>query len=271
MFEEDTAVWSTSMKTLRFRNWQAGRKKGQPLVRLDSEETEFSLRPGIWLLAAPNGFGKSTFMQSLAGVIRPQGGAAEWAGSDSADVALHVEEQVLAISEYLSFPKFVYPAEWMSYVSRRDDFSADPKWVEGFRVKELLGRFLGRMSQGERRKMTWLAADASPAEILLMDEPLDGLDLLAIDTAKRMLRHWKETGKTVILAAHQLLEVVDLADDILLITEGRLRPLSQVYQESSSDELKSGALKALGVSPEALQRWILDFYSDSLSGQPPGA
>lgn len=200
------------MKTLSFDNLIIGRNAQTPLISLDSEKDGLVFEPGIHLIVAPNGRGKSTLFQTLSGILSPLEGRVRLG-----DRPLDSEKEVLYISEYLSFPKFIYPNEWIDFTCPSEEKFNASKFVEtihGFRLEEKMKHYLGRMSQGERRKITWLAALHSSQPIVLLDEPFDGLDLFAYRSAVEALRKLKSQGKWVILVSHQFssfLREVDFA------------------------------------------------------------
>ncbi len=233
------------MKTLSFRDLSVGWKKSEPLVRVDTARDGISLPSGVHLIVAPNGLGKTTFLQTLAGVRPALGGEAFLDGGPIAS-----NRNVLYVSEYLAFPKFIYPEEWIEFVARSAPAADVPEWVRKFRLEALMSRFLGRMSQGERRKVTWLAAHSSPKPIILMDEPLDGLDILAIRAARELLDTWRKQGRIVLLVAHQVFDLLDLVDDVHLIHDQKLKRLESVEQE----------IDAAGTRPEKLREVIEHLY-----------
>ena len=227
------------MKTLSFHEYRVGHPDGRELLGLDSRRDSISFRSGLNLVVAPNGFGKSTLFRSLAGMIQPLGGTARLDGEK-----LRPERDVLYVSEYLAFPKFVTPMEWIGFASGRSP-EKGAEWLEKFRIAPGTDRYLGRMSQGERRKTTWIAAHLSGRPIILMDEPLDGLDLRATETARELLSEWIAEGRMVGVIAHQPAEVLDLAEAIFAIRDHRLVPM------------ESGT----GWTAESLRSSLLSFYS----------
>lgn len=236
------------MKTLSFLDLQIGRKKNQLLLHLNSAAESIQLEPGLNLLAAPNGYGKTTFMQTLAGVVPPLKGESHWGLN-----LLHSEVEVQYISEYLTFPKFIYPSEWIEFMAGKkyDELSKELEpWIHGFSLQKPFQKYMGFLSQGERRKVTWLGAHASQKPILLMDEPLDGLDLLAIKTARDLLKTWKSQGRLIVVVAHQMSEILDLADQIYLIRNQKLKKWSE--------EIKTDFK---GISAEVFRQKMLEFYS----------
>jgi ABC-type multidrug transport system ATPase subunit len=237
------------MKTLCFHEYKTGRG---PRVLLDTDTQRDGIRlvSGLNLVVAPNGYGKSTFLQTLGGLIRPIGGRASLEENGNVQ-PYQPSEHALLISEYLTFPKFIFPHEWIEFMAgqRSDPSRLEPHW-EALRLTALRNQFLGRMSQGERRKVTWLAAHASNRPVILMDEPLDGLDLLAIDAARALLKSWEREGKIILLIAHQVSEVFDLSKQTLLFDSGRLKSWENVSGKTAEQ-----------VSTESFRKWTHDYYS----------
>lgn len=235
------------MKTLSFHDLKVGRPN-QNLLNMDTASQGISFQAGLNLIVAPNGYGKTTLLQTLAGVLKPQSGAFK-----IDDRTVRPEEDALYVSEYLSFPKFIKSSEWIEFI-------ADQPWgsaiegqlqlkVKGFRLEDKMQNFLGRLSQGERRKVTWLGAFCSKKPILLLDEPLDGLDLLSIECARQILREWKAQGKIVCLIAHQISELLDLSDQVFLIKDQKLIDWKTVNPTAASQ-----------LPVEKFRTSVLEFY-----------
>jgi ABC-type multidrug transport system ATPase subunit len=236
------------MKTISFRNLEIGRPSQAPLLLLDTEHDGICLKPGLNLLVAPNGYGKTTFLQTLAGVVKPKRGAALWQTGQ-----LNAEQDLVYVSEYLTFPKFIYPSEWIEFASGRTwkgslEEELSP-WIDEFGIRPLLGKFLGRMSQGERRKVTWLGAHAANRAIALLDEPLDGLDLFGIRAARNLLGLWRKQERVVCVVAHQVGELLDLADAIYLIRGGKLVPWQSAFNQP-----------AASLGSDEFRKRIVEFY-----------
>lgn len=242
------------MKTLSFRELKVGRSAHQVLLDLDTEKDGLRLPSGLNLIVAPNGYGKTTFLQTIGGVLPAAGGKIRLE-----DGFLQPERDVLYVSEYLTFPKFIYPSEWLEYMSHRawkSELEGETiPWIEAFGLEKKMGSFLGRMSQGERRKITWLGANSSPKPILLLDEPLDGLDLLGIRAARRMLEDWRKQGRILLVVAHQVGELLDLADQVLLIRDQKLLPWEKAFSGSKS------AASPSRLSAQEFRQALIDFYS----------
>lgn len=243
------------MKTLCFHEFKAGRGN-QVLLDIDTHRDGIALKPGLNLIVAPNGYGKSTLLQSIAGVLKPLGGRMSLAESNpNRETPFDPARDALMISEYLTFPKFILPDEWIEFaagVQPATDALA-PHWA-AFRLESLREKYLGRMSQGERRKVTWLAAHASNRSVLLLDEPLDGLDLLAIEAARKMLREWENQGRIVCMIAHQISEVFELSKQTLIFSKGRLKTWEELTGKSAQD-----------VSSDDFREWTYRHYTSGES------
>ncbi len=236
------------MKTLSFRDVQIGRVRDRALLSVDTRSGDPALGPGLHLVVAPNGKGKTTLLQSIGGVLPRLRGDFWWG-----DMTLSPQKDVIYVSEYLAFPKFIYPSEWIEFVSgkkfsRHLEGELSP-WVRGLSLEGKLDSYLGRMSQGERRKVTWLAVQASEKGLVLLDEPLDGLDLLAIRAARDLIRDWKKRGRVVIVVAHQVGEMLDLADSVLLIRDQKLLDWRKVGKGEPSQ-----------MDPHRFRAEVLAFY-----------
>ena len=222
------------MKTLSFHNYSIGYKKNEILIELNSQQDEVSFKSGLNLIAAPNGFGKTAFLQTLSGIIPALKGDVVDDGKQ-----LDIEKDILYVSEYLSFPKYIYPQEWVDFLSQKYKKEELKKWVKKFDLEIGFEHFLGKMSQGERRKVTWLAAHFSKKPIILLDEPFDGLDILAIESAREMLNIWKQEERVVIIVGHQVGDFLDLMDEVFFIFDKKFHSMKGLNHANYRNKLLS--------------------------------
>ncbi len=216
------------MKTLSFKNFKVARQS-RLFFDLDTEQDRVSFEPGLHLLLAPNGLGKSTFLQACSGLLADTQGDLFFDGRTVTPAS-----SVFYLSEYLTLPKFITGEEWASSYGE-----ADLKWVNELRLNDVWKKYLGRMSQGERRKIMWLSAHFSKKSILFLDEPLDGLDLRAIDAARGLINAWKAEGRVVLLVAHQTGEIADLATQAWVIENQKWADWSSIFKTPFSGESAS--------------------------------
>ncbi len=189
------------------------------------DELSFSVASGeIAGLLGPNGAGKSTTFLSLAGFLRPEAGTILWNG-----VALgHDRGREIAL---IPETPEVYPAltvwEHLVFVAKSNRLA--PGWEK--RAGEMLERLglggerdtLGRaLSKGMRQKTLIAATLLADAPVLLLDEPMIGLDPQGQRELREMLLALRAAGKAILISTHMLEQAQQLCDRIVIIKEGRL-------------------------------------------------
>ena len=200
-----------------------GRRYGDQVAVRDLSLT---VAPGEILgLVGPNGAGKTTTLRSVAGVLPLQEGRVVVAGHDleaeeaaakSALAWVPDEPQpfdVLTVWEHLEFTASLYGTpDWESKATAL---------LERFELTEKRGALGGELSRGMRQKLAFSCAWLSEPKLVLLDEPLSGLDPRGIRAARKAIRELADTGVGVILSSH-LLELIEaLADRLLILHEGR--------------------------------------------------
>jgi ABC-2 type transport system ATP-binding protein len=171
-------------------------------------------------LIGNNGAGKSTLLKALTGFITIEKGKIECL-SPEAEMALVPEDPVLY--EYLS-PRetldFVLRIFTPKNVSELDDFIQ--AYNDFFDFSRFGEEQTHKLSSGNRKKLSILTAIATGKSILLMDEPMRGLDPASRYFLKRLIKQKKSEGKTVLWSSHELDSVEELCDDITLLHLGHV-------------------------------------------------
>lgn len=175
-------------------------------------------------LVGPNGAGKTTTLRSIVGVLPIQSGRVVVCGHDL------VADEVAAKSRLAWIPDDPQPFDTLTVLEHLR-FSAAlyglRDWRE--RAEALLVRFElvekrdalgGELSRGMRQKLAFCMAWIHEPGLVLMDEPLSGLDPRAIRSAKDEIRRLAQTGTAVVLSSHQLELIQELADRILILDRG---------------------------------------------------
>ena len=229
----------------------------------------------------PNGAGKSTTLRMLLGLVHSDGGSASFDGRRYEDLE-HPSAQVGAVLEEASF----HPGR--SGRNHLRVLAAAGGHPEG-RVDEVLeqvnltgdapDRRVKGYSMGMRQRLAIAAALLGDPEVLILDEPTNGLDPPGIRWMRELLRAQAGRGRAVLVSSHLLAEVAQSVDELVVISHGELRasgPLQQVLGAAegavtrvraadnermaaalrergiSVDQEPSGSLVALGTAPEVV-------------------
>lgn len=119
--------------------------------------------------------------------------------------------------------------------------------VNTLKIKDLLNRSLFALSGGEKQKIACASVSAMEPDVFVLDEPSSNLDIKSIGELKNVLREWKAQGKTIVIAEHRLYYLMDIADRVLYMQNGRIKANLSIsdFRKKSTDELHSLGLRAL--------------------------
>jgi len=188
------------------------------------DNLSFSVEPGrITGFLGPNGAGKTTTLRMLLGLVRPSGGSATIGGQSYH----HLRTPQHVVGAALEATNF-HPGR-----SGRDHLlvMADTAHVDARRVDEMLEMVgipaaarqrAGGYSMGMRQRLALAGALLGDPQVLLLDEPANGLDPEGIRWLRMLLRHLSGQGKTILISSHMLSEVEQTVDDVVIIANGKL-------------------------------------------------
>jgi ABC-2 type transport system ATP-binding protein len=188
----------------------------------------FEARAGEVLgLLGPNGAGKSTTVKILTGLLPLQRGTVEVAGFDIATSPLEVKRRVGYVPESGALYDSLTPDEYFRFISllyRLEPDVVQPRVEELLRMFELDGVRSARMvtfSKGMRQKVLIASALLHAPDVIIFDEPLNGLDANAMLVFKELLRGLAAQGRTILFCSH-LLDIVErLCPRIVIVDKGR--------------------------------------------------
>ncbi len=170
----------------------------------------------------PNGSGKSTTMRVLLGLLRADSGTARLLGGDPWREAAQLHRRLTYVpGDVMLWPNLT-GGEVIDLLARMRggiDEQRRAEMVERFELDPT--KRARTYSKGNRQKVALVAAFASRAELMLLDEPTAGLDPLMEATFQDCVRELKQDGTTILLSSHILAEVEALCDRVSIIREGR--------------------------------------------------
>ena len=201
--------------------------KGRPVVRSVSVRV---LRGEVVALLGPNGAGKTTCFYMITGLITPDNGKITLDGHDISNLPMYRRAR-LGIG-YLPQEMSIFRG-----LSVEDNIRAVLEVVESnasrreMRLEELLGEFsidhLRRspaiaLSGGERRRVEIARALASNPKFILLDEPLAGIDPIAVGDIRNLVAHLKDRGIGVLITDHNVRETLEIVDRAYILHEGKV-------------------------------------------------
>ncbi|MPZ17505.1 MAG: ATP-binding cassette domain-containing protein [Luteitalea sp.] len=196
------------------------------LLALDG--LSFRADPGEILgLLGPNGAGKSTTVRILTGMMKPTAGQARVAGFDVLAEPLAVKQRVGYVPESGALYEALTPDEYLSFVAllyHLEDRVATVRaneLVQLFDLADVRAKRMVELSKGMKQKVLIAAALIHAPDVLVLDEPLTGLDANAALVVKQLLRGLAAQGRTVLFCSHILDVVERVCSRILILDKGR--------------------------------------------------
>jgi ABC-2 type transport system ATP-binding protein len=191
--------------------------------------------PGITGLLGPNGAGKSTFMKLVTGQLKPSQGRLQVLGEPIWDnPALY--HRLGFCPEQDSFYERMTGGEWVAALVRlngygdRDAREAAERALAAVDLSDAAGKKIGAYSKGMRQRVKLAQAIVHDPELLILDEPLSGMDPLGRRRTIRMIRDWARQGKSILVSSHILHEIESMTTNILLINNGRILAEGNIHQ-----------------------------------------
>ncbi len=199
----------------------------------------FSARDGeITGLLGPNGAGKTTTLRMLYTLMRPDRGHVRVDGIDAVQDPLGVRRRLGVLPDARGLYKRLTARENIDYfahlqgVAARDLGERRAKLVKALDMADILPRRTEGFSQGERVKTALARALIHAPKNIILDEPTNGLDVMATRGLRRFMRELKAEGRCVLFSSHIMQEVAQLCDRIVIIARGK------VVADASADELR---------------------------------
>ncbi|MET4677317.1 ATP-binding cassette domain-containing protein [Luteibacter sp. ME-Dv--P-043b] len=189
----------------------------------------FTARDGeITGLLGPNGAGKTTTLRMLYTLMRPDAGQVLVDGMDAYQDALAVRRRLGVLPDARGLYKRLTAAENIDYFGRLHGMSSDllarrrEVLIDALEMRDIADRRTEGFSQGQRVKTAIARALIHDPRNVLLDEPTNGLDVMATRAMRRFMRQLRDEGRCVLFSSHIMQEVAALCDRIVVIAQGRV-------------------------------------------------
>jgi ABC-2 type transport system ATP-binding protein len=197
----------------------------------------FQLEQGtITALLGGNGAGKTTTVSMLMGLVLPTSGEARVLGADMARERHRVLHRMNFESPYAEVPKRLTVRQNLDVFARIYGVRAITQRIDAiaaeFRIGELMDRDYGKLSAGQKTRVSLAKALINSPEVLVLDEPTVSLDPDTADWVRSRLEQYRDRrGATIVLASHNMAEVERLAARVIMLEKGR------IIADAAPDEL----------------------------------
>lgn len=245
------------------KNLTFGYRGKRPIYR----DLSLDIQSGrIYGLLGPNGVGKSTLLKLIGGLLRPQQGTLTLFGSDASKGGVEMLSELAFLPEEFALPNIVV-SEWVGVTAPfypNFDHTFFTSALGAFEVESSMK--FGSMSMGQRKKVLIAFAMACSTQLLIMDEPTNGLDITSKQTFRRLLASWATPERTAIISTHQVKDVENLLDHIIILDQRGVACNASIYDISqrlrfSIENTPEGAI----YSQPALGGYAV--VSENLSGE----
>ncbi len=193
------------------------------------DRLDLDIPPGeIFSFLGPNGAGKTTTIRMLTGLLRPTRGTIRIGGIDLLDRPVEARRLMAYVSDYPFVYEKLSPDEFLGLVGdlyrvpSRTSRTRREILLEQFELLDVRYELLEHLSHGIRQRVVIAAALVHDPRIIIIDEPMVGLDPRSARIVKDILRSRRDTGATVFLSTHQLEVAEEIADRIGILHRGRL-------------------------------------------------
>lgn len=193
------------------------------------DKVTFTCHPGrIYTLLGPNGAGKTTALRIIASMLRPTEGTVRVAGIDILKNARKARSKLGFLTGSTGLYDRLTPRETLKYfaelheVRPADAARRMEELIERLAIGEFADRRVGKLSMGQKQRVSIARTLMHDPEVIIFDEPTTGLDVLTSRTIIEWIRECKTAGKTVIFSTHIMGEVSLLSDDLGVIHRGKL-------------------------------------------------
>ena len=194
-----------------------------------------SVPPGITGLLGPNSAGKSTFMKLITGQLKPSKGDVKVLGEPIwGNPKLYF--RIGFCPEQDRFYERMTGLEWVTALVRLNGYdekaaaAAAEQALVAVDLMDAANKKIGAYSKGMRQRVKLAQSIVHDPELIILDEPLSGMDPIGRRKTIRMIRDWAKQGKSILVSSHILHEIESMTSNILLINNGRILAEGNVHQ-----------------------------------------
>ncbi|MEM7762477.1 MAG: ATP-binding cassette domain-containing protein [Pseudomonadota bacterium] len=213
-------------------------------------------------LLGPNGAGKSTTMRVLYTAIKPEAGQALIDNIDVATQPLQARARLGALPHGAGLYQQLTARENIAYFAAMHGLRGQQakdrvdEMIDLLEIGDFADRRTKGFSQGQKTKVALARALVHGPQNVILDEPTNGLDVMATRSLRKIIRKLRDQGKCVLFSSHVMQEVAALCDDIVIIAGGAVSmtgSTEDIKQNTGSDDLEDAFVRAITPAGEMLR------------------
>lgn len=205
------------------------RLKSKKKSKLAVDDLSFKVEKGmIYGLLGPNGAGKTTTLRCIATLLKPTTGSVNVCGYDTVKAAQGVRQSIAFLTNDLKLDKHFTPEETLRFfadmyrVSKDDYLSRRNELFETFGITPFADKKISALSQGMMQKVAIAVSLIHDPEVIVFDEPTNGLDIITAKNVTDYLKVLRTKGKVIIVSTHIMAVAEKLCDEISIILNGKI-------------------------------------------------
>ena len=214
-------------------------------------------------LIGKNGSGKSTLINMLIDVVAPDNGRVEYWGKGINDPAADVKKRIgvlpefnplveeFSVQDYLRYVGLIYDLE-ESLIKQRSEYLLDYFFEEIPSIKKMMGNF----SKGMKLKAGICAALIHKPELLILDEPFDGMDVFSANNLVAFLNDYRKQGNSIFISSHDMLFMEKIATHVSLIKETKLMSYDMEHFLTKEKLFEVQVSELLGYNPKEIKEFV---------------
>lgn len=208
-------------------------------------------------LLGPNGAGKSTTLRILYTVLKPDSGSAKIDDIDVVAESLKARGHIGTLPHASGLYPHLTARENIAYYAKLYGMSCDvidervQKVIEQLDIRGFADRRTKGFSQGQRTKVALARALVHEPRNIILDEPSNGLDVMATRSLRALIRELRSAGKCILFSSHVMQEVAQLCDEIVIIAEGQVAlhdSAEGIRNRTGCDDLEDAFVKAINLA-----------------------
>ncbi|WP_346930628.1 ATP-binding cassette domain-containing protein [Clostridium sp.] len=192
--------------------------------KLVVDNLSFSIEePGVFGLLGTNGAGKTTTIRMMLGMLKKDSGTVTWNestyNSNKVSTGYLAEERGI-YSKFTVLDQLIYFGE-LKGMTRKEALKSIDFWLERLEATEYKNKRAEQLSKGNQQKIQFIAALISNPEVLILDEPLSGLDPVNTDLFKEVIKEEISRGKYIIMSSHQMSTIEEFCENLVILNKGK--------------------------------------------------